>query len=86
MQYATHGVRLFGVGSKTVVRDVQVHRSPGNGVEVVGGTVPLQQLALTSAGAASCWGRNDTGQLGDGTTTARLVPSSVIGGIVFRVP
>jgi alpha-tubulin suppressor-like RCC1 family protein len=48
VQYATHGLRLFGVGSKTVVQDVQVHRSTGHGLEVVGGTVPLRHLALTT--------------------------------------
>ena len=48
VQYATHGLRLFGVGSKTIVRDLQVHRSTGHGLEVVGGTVPLRQLALTT--------------------------------------
>ena len=32
---------------------------------------------LTTAGAAYCWGGNDTGQLGDGTTTGRLTPGAV---------
>ena len=35
---------------------------------------------VTTTGAAYCWGNNDYGDLGDGTTNHRNVPSLVVGG------
>lgn len=56
-------------------------------VEVSGLTTGVAKLsggdghtcALTTVGGVKCWGWNSNGQLGDGTTTARLVPVSVVG-------
>lgn len=39
--------------------------------------------ALTSSGAAYCWGDNSLFEIGDGTSTQRLVPTPVSGGLQF---
>src|SRR5258705_100091 len=39
---------------------------------------------ITSSSFAYCWGWNNPGQLGDGTTNQRLIPTRVTGGLTFR--
>jgi hypothetical protein len=56
-------------------------------VDVVGMTSPVRTVdagwnftcAVTTAGAATCWGYNLRGQLGDGTTTNSSTPVGVVG-------
>jgi alpha-tubulin suppressor-like RCC1 family protein len=50
-----------------------------NWSEVSAGT--FHNLGITSTGIAYAWGYNGQGRLGDGTTTSRLSPVTVVGGI-----
>jgi len=58
----------------------------------VAGTIVFAQLStgyrhacgLTTGGQAFCWGKNQSGQLGDGTLTVRSAPVPVIGGTLFQ--
>lgn len=79
---ACWGLRTAALGTGTI-RDQQAVAAP---VGVVGAESFTSlsaggdnTCALTAAGAAYCWGRNDSGQVGDGSTDARPRPTPVGG-------
>lgn len=70
------GSNSYGLGDGTTKqRNTPVPVKLPKGVKVVAATAGLQHvLALTTGGRVLAWGLNMSGQLGDGTTTNRLVP------------
>ena len=60
------------------------HFTPGNVVGLNAGVVSVlmgngHSCAVTATGGVTCWGRNNYGQLGDGTTTNQPLPVDVKG-------
>jgi alpha-tubulin suppressor-like RCC1 family protein len=71
-------------GNGTVVDSTATPVAAGGGLifsKITAGSA--HTCGLTSAGIAYCWGGNASGQLGNGTTVASLVPVAVTGGLTF---
>jgi alpha-tubulin suppressor-like RCC1 family protein len=75
------GWNYYGqIGDETRVsksRPVNVRRLMENAVAAAPGWAST--CAITASGGVKCWGRNDSGQLGDGTTIDSAQPLSVVG-------
>ena len=92
--YTTHGIRAngtlwgWGMGATGAIGD-NTTVSKQSPVSVVGGFTDWVQVsggqwraaALRANGTAWGWGYNSSGQIGDGTTTGRISPVQVVGGI-----
>lgn len=65
----------------TVLRGAPVRALLPEGAVAVAASrgYPAHTCAVTANGGAKCWGANDSGQLGDGTTTQRAAPDPVNG-------
>jgi alpha-tubulin suppressor-like RCC1 family protein len=75
------GWNYYGqLGDETKVtqsRPVNVRRLMEDAVDAAAGWA--HTCAVTAAGGVKCWGRNGSGQLGDGTTLDSVVPLVVVG-------
>ncbi|HSA55511.1 MAG TPA: Ig-like domain-containing protein [Gemmatimonadaceae bacterium] len=78
-----NGSASISASTSGVVGNASVEVSiPGSPVLVSAGFD--HTCAVNAEGVAYCWGRNTLGQLGDGTTTSRSLPTAVQGNLRFR--
>lgn len=70
------GAALAAAGLALLVAAGPAAADPPRIVQVAAGNG--HTCALDDTGAVWCWGRNDKGQLGDGTTDARYLPARVL--------
>ncbi|HEY5379156.1 MAG TPA: Ig-like domain repeat protein [Pseudolabrys sp.] len=82
------GVKCWGYNSNGQLgdgtADYDSHPDPGDVSGLTSGVIAItagydSTCALTSAGGIKCWGHNEYGQLGDGTTLQRFTPVDVNG-------
>ena len=75
--------KSLGVAIITATADGKSSSITVAGDAIADGTVAVTDYhacALTTTGSAICWGRNTTGELGDGTKVNRSTPVTVSGG------
>ena len=63
--------------SSSTPRRIRINGDPLSGVQTVG--VGVAHVCAVRSSEVLCWGRNDRGQLGDGSTISSLVPVAVAG-------
>ncbi len=75
-----NGSGPLGDGTSTSIQRTPVAVVGGQAwARVNGGVTADHTCGLTTAGAVYCWGQNNRGQLGDGSTVNRNVPTPVQG-------
>lgn len=81
--WGTSGWGQFGDGTVSfIVRDTPAPVSGGLVFSAIAAS-SYHACGIATTGAAYCWGRNQYGQLGDGTNVDRSVPTLVSGGLTF---
>ncbi|MCL2824409.1 MAG: hypothetical protein FWD57_10480 [Polyangiaceae bacterium] len=78
MCWGSNGVSQLGDGTTIERRTPALVKGLPSGISAVA-TGGFHTCAISSARKVMCWGNNDSGQLGDGTTTNRSFPTVVPG-------
>jgi alpha-tubulin suppressor-like RCC1 family protein len=76
-QGASYMVRIFAVNSEGTSRDIRLNPESLLNKKMI--STHDHSCAIVAGGLINCWGNNDKGQLGDGTTTNRMTPVNVLG-------